>query len=275
MEQEQGFDTPSPIVLYVENGRGRVDVTATDTTESTVRITGERAEEFVVELDGHELNIIAPRRAGGIFGSDPRADIQVVVPAHSTVVAKIGSSDLATHGPLGHASVRSGSGDVSVELVEGEADLQTGSGELRVVELRGETRLKTGSGDVAVELAAAPLVVATGSGDVQVHRAGGPLAVKTGSGDAVVGETADDLSWSTGSGDLRVDVARRGRVTVKGASGDVCLGVPHGTPVWTDITTASGRISSELAPTGEPAEGQDFLEVRARTASGDITLQQR
>lgn len=274
MEQEHGFDTPSPIVLYVENGSGRVDVTATDTTETTVRITGERAEEFVVELDGHELNIIAPRRAG-ILGRDARAEVQVVMPAHSTVVAKVGSSDLAAHGPLGHASVRSGSGDVSVELVEGEADLQTGSGELRLVELHGETRIKTGSGAVAVELAAAPLVVATGSGDVQVRRAGGPLAVKTGSGDAMVGETADDLSWSTGSGDLRVDVARRGRVTVKGASGDVCLGVPQGTPVWTDITTASGRISSELAPTGEPAEGQDFLEVRARTASGDITLQQR
>jgi DUF4097 and DUF4098 domain-containing protein YvlB len=272
---EQTFDTPTPIELYVENGRGHVDVTATDTSEATVRVTGERADEFVVDLDGHQLSVIAPKRAGGIFGSDSRAEVHVVVPAGSTLVAKVGSSNLTAHGPLSHASVRSGSGDVSVELLEGEADLQTGSGDLRLAELRGETRVKTGSGDVVVELSVAPLVVATGSGDVRVHRAEGPLAVKTGSGDAVVGETAHDLSWSTGSGDLRVDVARRGRVTVKGASGDVSLGVPQGTPVWTDITTVSGRISSELAPTGEPAEGQDFLEVRARTASGDITLQQR
>ena len=42
------FDTPEPIELYVENGRGTVDVTATDTTETTVRITGERADEFDV-----------------------------------------------------------------------------------------------------------------------------------------------------------------------------------------------------------------------------------
>ena len=35
------FDTPEPIDLYVENGRGTVDVTATSTTETTVRITGE------------------------------------------------------------------------------------------------------------------------------------------------------------------------------------------------------------------------------------------
>jgi DUF4097 and DUF4098 domain-containing protein YvlB len=272
---EQTFDTPSPIELYVENGRGHVDVTATATSETTVRVTGERADEFVVQLDGHQLSVIAPKRNGGIFGSDARADVHVVMPAHGTLVAKVGSSSVAGHGPLAHASVHSGSGDVSMELVEGQADFQAGSGDLHLVELLGETRLKTGSGDVVVELSAAPLVVATGSGDVRVQRADGPLAVKTGSGDAVVGETAADVSWSTGSGDLRVDVARRGRVTVKGASGDVCLGVPHGTPVWTDITTVSGRISSELAPTGEPADGQDFLEVRARTASGDITLQQR
>ena len=45
--------------------------------------------------------------------------------------------------------------------------------------------------------------------------------------------------------------------------------------MWTDITTASGRISSQVGGAGEPAEGQDFVEVRARTASGDITLEQR
>lgn len=272
---EHIFDTPEPIELYVENGRGHVDVTATDTTETTVQVTGERADEFVVEHDGHSVAVIAPKRAGGVFGRDARAKVVVTMPAGSTLVAKTGSSDVAARGPLGNASVRIGSGDVSVELVEGEAELQTGSGDLRAVELRGDARVKTGSGDVVVQRSGAQLVIATGSGDVQVHRADGPLAVKTGSGDVAVGESAEDVSFSTGSGDLRIDVARRGRVTVKGASGDIHLGIPHGTPVWTDITTTSGRIASEIAATGEPAEGQDFVEVRARTASGDITLQQR
>ena len=272
---QQIFDTPEPIELYVENGRGRVDVTAADTTETTVQVTGERADEFVVQQDGHQVAVIAPKRAGGVFGRDARAEVVVTVPTWSSLVAKVGSSDLAAHGPLGNASVESGSGDVVVELVEGEADLKSGSGDLRVTELRGPTRVKSGSGDVAVERSTAELVVSTGSGDVRVRRCDGPLAVKTGSGDVTVGETNDDLSCSTGSGDLRVDVAHRGRVTVKGASGDVLLGIPTGTPVWTDITTAAGRINSEVGGAGEPAEGQDFLEVRARTASGDITLQQR
>jgi DUF4097 and DUF4098 domain-containing protein YvlB len=272
---ERTFGTPEPIELYVENGRGRVYVTATDTTETTVHVTGDRADEFVVEHDGHQVAVIAPRRSGGVLGREPRADVVVTMPSRSTLVTKTGSSDVAARGPLGHASVHSGSGDVSLELVEGEAELQTGSGGLTVTDLRGDTRVKSGSGDVLVDRSAAELVVSTGSGDVRIHHADGPLAVKTGSGDVVVGESRDDLSCSTGSGDLHVDVAHRGRVTVKGASGDVRLGVPTGTPVWTDITTASGRISSDVGGAGEPADGQDFLEVRARTASGDITLQQR
>jgi DUF4097 and DUF4098 domain-containing protein YvlB len=272
---EQSFDTPEPIELYVENGRGHVEVTATDTSETTVHVSGERADEFLVEQDGDQVTVIAPKRSGGVFGRDARARIVVTMPSGSSLAAKTGSSDVVAHGPLGNAWVKIGSGDVSVELVEGDAELQTGSGDVRAGELSGDTRVKTGSGDVVVERSDAQLVIATGSGDVHVHRAAGPLAVKTGSGDVVVGESAEDVTFSTGSGDLRVDVAHRGKVTAKGASGDIHLGVPHGTPVWTDITTASGRISSDLPGTGEPADGQDFLEVRARTASGDITLQQR
>ena len=53
----------------------------------------------------------------------------------------------------------------------------------------------------------------------------------------------------------------------------VHTGVP-GTPVWTDVRTASGRLSSDLPSTGEPAPDQPYLEVRATTASGDVTLHQ-
>jgi len=118
------FDTPEPIDLYVENGRGRVDVTATDTTETTVRITGERAEEYDVRnlADGHgprRIAIIAPSRSGGIFGKDPRAEIVVEVPVASGLAVKVGSSDVATHGRFADTHVDSGSGDVALDVVDG------------------------------------------------------------------------------------------------------------------------------------------------------------
>jgi hypothetical protein len=54
----------------------------------------------------------------------------------------------------------------------------------------------------------------------------------------------------------------------------VRIGVTGGTPVWTDVRTASGRLSTNLPAIGEPAPDQPYLEVRATTASGDVTLHQ-
>lgn len=268
------FDTPEPIELYVENGRGLVDVTATDTTETTVRITGERAEEFDVRDLGDRLAIIAPSRGGGIFGRDARAEVVVEVPVASALHAKVGSSDLSAHGRISDARVDSGSGDVVIELAEGETVVHSGSGDVTVDHLVGEAHLKSGSGDVVVGRAESSLVVTTGSGDVRVDAARDDLAIKTGSGDARVASVGNEAVFTTGSGDLVVDEIGPGRITAKTASGDVRIGVLAGTPVWTDVRTASGRLASNLPSTGEPAPDQPYLEVRATTASGDVTLHQ-
>ena len=273
------FETAQPIELHIENGRGRIQVTATDTTETTVRITGGRADEFEVRDLAHEshprrIAIIAPRRVGGFFGKDDTADIVVTVPSTSGLVVKSGSADVATHGPLGAARVDSGSGDVFLEFVEGPAQLQTGSGDVVVAHLDGDAQVKSGSGDVRVDRSDGSLVVSTGSGDVRVGSAHASVAIKTGSGDAHVLLLADDLVYTTGSGDLVIEAAEAGRITAKTASGDVRVGVAAGTPVWTDIHTVSGRLRSDVPRTGEPDEDQSFVEVRATTASGDVTLHQ-
>lgn len=274
------FETPEPIELYVENGRGTVTVTATDTVQTTVRITGERAEEYDVRdlADGHgphRIAILAPRQQGGFFGRDPRTEIVVEVPVASSLTAKVGSSDVATHGRFADTQVDTGSGDITLDVVAGDTVVQSGSGDVLAEHLGGGARIKAGSGDIRVNRADSDLVVTTGSGDVRIGGAtGGELAVKTGSGDAQVGSLDGDLVFTTGSGDLAIGRAASGRITAKTASGDIRIGVSPGTPVWTDVSTASGRLASTLPATGEPAADQPYLEVRATTASGDVTLHQ-
>jgi DUF4097 and DUF4098 domain-containing protein YvlB len=273
------FDTPEPIELYVENGRGRVDVTATDTTETTVRITGERAEEFDVRdlaegVGTRRIAIIAPKGSGGLFGKDARAEIVVEVPVASGLAAKVGSSDVVTHGRFDDTRIDAGSGDVSLDIVDGSTTVQCGSGDVVAQHLAGDARIKSGSGDIRVSRVDSDLVVTTGSGDVRIDGAGGEVAIKTGSGDAQVGSLAGEVVFTTGSGDLTIGEAAAGRITAKTASGDIRVGVLAGTPVWTDVRTASGRLSSSLPTTGEPAPDQPYLEVRATTASGDVTLHQ-
>ena len=128
--------------------------------------------------------------------------------------------------------------------------------------------------DVLVRRAESSLVVTTGSGDVRVEDARDELAVKTGSGDAQIRSLGGQAVFTTGSGDLVVHEVASGRITAKTASGDVRIGVVTGTPVWTDVRTVSGRLSSDLPSVGEPAPDQPYLEVRATTASGDVTLHQ-
>ena len=112
----------------------------------------------------------------------------------------------------------------------------------------------------------------SGSGDVLVGTAGTRTVVRTGSGDLEVGDSLGTVTLTTGSGDLTVRHARGGRLSAKGGSGDVRVAVPRGLPVWTDISTMTGQVRSDLESAGPPADGAPHLEVLARTMSGDVVL---
>jgi len=266
------FDTPHPIDLFVEIGRGSVAVVATETELTDVTISGRDADQVTVRQSGRQVSVIGPKQRGGLFGGDHGLDVRVTIPADSNVGVRTGSADISVTGTVGNGQLKSGSGDVRFDTATGPLLVETGSGDIRIETSRDSLKIKSGSGDIVVGGADGVVSVSTGSGDVNVGSSGGSAVVKTGSGDLEIGESTGDVSMSTGSGSLVVNRAHRGRVTAKGASGDVRIGVPSGTPVWTDITTISGAIRSQLTGAGEPQAGQEHVEVRARTVSGDIVL---
>ena len=268
------FETHEPAQLYVELGRGSLHVTATDTTEAHVEVSGPDAEQVEVRQEGREIVVVAPRRRGGFFGSDSALTVKVTLPHESELSLKTGSADITVDGTVGAVEIKSGSGDVRLADLAGPGLVETGSGDVTVEVANAELRVKSGSGEVVVRHTEGAVAISTGSGDVRIGTAHGPAAVKTGSGDLRVSEAHTDVSLTTGSGDLVVGTAHRGRLTAKGASGDVRVGIPAGVPVWTDISTISGAIRSGLASAGEPADGADHIELRAKTVSGDIVLDQ-
>jgi DUF4097 and DUF4098 domain-containing protein YvlB len=265
------FDTPKPIELFTEIGRGSVAIRAADTSETLVEITGRDADEVAVRQDGDAISVVGPRQRPGFLGGD-RLDVAVTLPARSGLTVRTGSADITVRGPVAGGRIKSGSGDVALDTADGPLLVETGSGTIRLETVRGELKAKSGSGDVLVADADAGAAISTGSGDVRLRRIGGPVVVKTGSGDLEVGDAGGDVAMTTGSGDLVVGRVARGRVTHKGASGDVQLGVPAGVPVWTDISTVSGEIRCNLTGAGQPRDGVAHLEVRAKTVSGDVVL---
>ena len=271
---EHQFETHRPVSLYVEIGRGSVKVVATGTTDSHVEITGRDADQVEVDQSGDQISVVAPRQRTGFLSGESRLDVVVTIPTDSNLAVRTGSAGVSADGTFATGRVRSGSGDVELDTFDGPVVVETGSGDIRLEETRGELRIKSGSGDVTVGHADSATAISTGSGNVEIRSVTGPTVVKTGSGDLKVVEAHSDVSLTSGSGDLVIMTASRGRLSAKGASSDVRVGIPGGVAVWTDVSTLTGEIRSNLVGAGEPRGGADHVELRAKTVSGDIVLTQ-
>lgn len=268
------FDTPGPTSLYVELGSGDLHVHAEDVTDTTVTVDGKTADDVIVEQRGNQIVVLAAQRRAGFFGGSNDLTVSVVLPTDSELATKLGSADLDASGRLGTAKIRSGSGDIHVAVLGADALIETGSGDIEVASVLGDLRVKSGSGGLEVDALGGSASVSTGSGDVEVGIARGEVIVKSGSGDMRVREAHTDVALSTASGDLTVDLLHRGSLQATNVSGDIRVGIPANVPVWTDISCVTGSVSSNLDGAGQPEEGQDFIEVRAKTVSGDIVLAQ-
>ena len=278
MQTSQSLDrelaTPRRVELEVKVQRGSVRVETADTDRTTVSVTGHHAEQTVVDHDGDQVRVVGPREPTGFRDGGGDVHVAVRVPHDSVLDVRTGSAGVTVAGRVDGGRVKTGSGDVRVELSAGPLLLETGSGHVAAGECTAPVRVKSGSGDVTVRRAHGPVAVSAGSGDVRVGESRGPVSVKTGSGDLEVDDAHDDVSLRSGSGALTVGTAHRGTVTARGASGRVDVGIPAGVPVWTDIQTLTGRVDSELASRGEPAPGQEHVEVRATLVSGHVRLRE-
>jgi DUF4097 and DUF4098 domain-containing protein YvlB len=271
---QKTFDTPGPTSLYVELGSGDLSIRAEDVTTTTVNVDGKTADDVIVELRGSQIVVLASQRRTGFFAGSNDLSVSVTLPSDSELSTKLGSADLDAAGRLGTAKIKSGSGDVQLDQLAGDAVVETGSGDIQIDSVTGDLRIKSGSGDIEVDRLGGAATISTGSGDVEIGTAQGSVQVKSGSGDMRVREAHSDLALSTASGDLAVGRMHRGSLQAKNVSGDIHVGIPAGVPVWTDIGAVTGSVSSNLEGAGQPEEGQDFIEVRAKTVSGDILLEQ-
>jgi DUF4097 and DUF4098 domain-containing protein YvlB len=273
------FDTPRPVRLRVEIGGGNIQLSAEETTETTVemrplRNSGE-AEQLIrdsrVEQRGDEVVVLVPPKIRGFFMRNPDIEVTIVLPTGSDLDIKMRSADLVARGSFGTASVDSGSGDVRFGTTQ-DARVKTGSGDVQIESVEGQLKCDSGSGDVRVRGVSGNANVSTGSGDISVDQVTGDAQLRSGSGDVTLQEAAGDVSANSASGELHVGRVGAGRLNANTASGDIHIGVAEGTPTYLDITTISGAVHSSLEGADTPAAGEPTLTLRANSASGDITL---
>ena len=270
------FPVTGPVRLRVEFGAGDITLKAQQTDSVTVDLRGSDdtgrglAAETVIEQRGDEVVVEVPRRTGFLRRS-PQLQLAVTLPEGSRVDVRTESADLDATGRLGDTQVKTGSGDTRIEHAA-DLTVQSGSADVSVGTTDGFATLTAGSGDVTARAIGGPGRVSTGSGDIRVERGNGPLQVNSGSGDIQVDAAEGDVNANTASGDQYINRVVRGRVKVNSASGDIHVGVVDGTPVWLDVNTISGGVSSALSGGEPPVDGEDAVEMRVNTVSGDITL---
>jgi hypothetical protein len=277
------FETPEPITVTVEIGVGDVRIVASnraDTvvevrpSDSTKRSDVKAAEQTRVEYAAGRLLIKSPRSWRSYsplgFGGES-VDVEIDVPAgshlrgeaavatfHSTgrlgecrIKTAAGNVNLGDTGPL---QVKTSAGDITVEHVVGDADVRSSSGAVRIVSVDGAAVIKNSNG-------------ATWIGEIT-----GELQVNAANGKIVVEHAHASVTAKTANGDVRLDDVSRGAVVAHTAAGKVDVGIHQGVPAWLDLNTSFGNVRSDLEASDRPAAGEDAVEVRARTAFGDITI---
>lgn len=255
------FDRAAPVTVVLRARGGTVDITAEerDTIQVDVqRLDGGEAGPEVarVLLEDDTLVVQALGAEQWNWRRTPKLRITARVPAGSSLTGKSAAADVRLGGVYSVVQLNVASADVDLDEATGDVSLDAASGDLSVVRVGGSLRIKSSSGELRV-------------GDVTVD-----VNAETASGRIRVGDVGGSARVSSASGDIEICRLQRGAASVRTASGDIQVGVAAGSAVWMDLNTASGKTITDLTSHGDvpPADGAVQLELRARTASGDIRI---
>ena len=275
------FDSRGPISVNIEIGVGEIRMAATDRTDTVVEVRpadpnkpGDvaAAEQTRVDYSDGALRIKAhkswrhysPRRGAEAI------DVLIELPAGSTVACEAGLGTLHATGRFGDFRHRSGAGDVQIDEAA-DVSLKTAAGDITVGRSTG-CDISTASGAIRLGTVDGRAVVKNSNGDTEIGDVTGDLRVSAANGKVTVDRAQSTAVIKTANGDIRLGEVVRGNVVAGTAYGHIDVGIRDGVAAWLDLNTAFGKVSSDLDAAERPAPGEDTVEVKARTAYGDVTI---
>jgi hypothetical protein len=277
------FDTPEPISVTVELAAGDVRLVATDRVDTVVVVSPsnrsrkhdvDAAEQTLVEFSGGGLLVRTPRRRGlGSYLGAGRAgsvDVTIELPARSRLEGEAGFADFRGEGRLGDVRIKAGAGDIRFEQTA-ELHVTTGAGRVTVDHAAGPAEV-TAAGDLRLGEIEGETDIKNLNGKTWVGEVAGALRVKSANGDITVGRAHAGVGAKTANGSIRVGEVARGSVVIETAAGGLEVGIRPGTVAWVDANSRFGRVHNTLGATGGPDPSEEAVEIRARTAYGDIVI---
>jgi hypothetical protein len=277
----QTFDTPEPISVTLEVGVGDVRVAASDRADTVVEVRPSdpnkkgdvtAAEQTRVEYAGGRLLIKVPKgwRQWTSRGGES-IDVEIELPTGSQLRGGVGVASLHGSGRLGACHYRSGVGDIRLEDA-GPIELKTGVGDITVDRAVGHVEITTGSGVVEIGGVEGTAVIKNSNGDTRIDEVTGDVRVSAANGTISIGRAHATVAAKTAFGDVRLGDVAGGSVLAQSGYGAVEVGIRDGVPAWLDLDTRFGNVQNDLDATERPAQGEDAVEVHARTSFGDISI---
>ena len=277
------YSTPSPIDLAIHLQVGAIDVVASDRTDTVVTVTPTNpakavdrrgAEDTKVDFDGSRLTITGPKPRLSWIGPGPSDTVDVVVelPTGSRLTAEISFGAVRTVGRLGATRIKASSGGADVEAT-GDLWLRAGHGNATVGTVEGAAEVTADHGQIRLGSVSGDAILKASHGSVTVGRSGGDLEAKLSYGDLELTTALASVTAKTAYGAIVLHEVSSGSIQVESGYGQVTIGVRPGVAAWLDLSAKSGHVRNHLAGDAAPAESEPTVAVRARTSTGDITVQ--
>ncbi len=276
------FDTPEPINVVIDLGVGNVRVIASDRADTIVDVrpsNGSKAadvraaEQTRVEYSQGRLQVLAPKnwKRYTPFGGGESVDVTVELPSGSHIHARSDMGEFRLEGRLGECNLKTGMGHVVVDHVTG-LQLDTGMGDVTVQGDSGDADVTSGSGRIRIDAIGGTGIIKNSNGDTTIGDATGDVRVKSANGDIVIHRAEASVTAKTANGAVRVGEAVRGTIVIESAAGGLEVGIREGSAAWLDLSSQYGVVHNSMRATDGPGTSSESVEVRARTAYGDITI---
>ena len=275
------YDTPTPIDLAIDLPVGRIDVFAGDRADTVVTVSPTNpakaidrrgAEETTVDFDGRRVTIAGPRPRISWIGPTESVDVKVELPTGSRFTAEIAVGGLRTVGHLGATRIKSSTGAVDVDTT-GDLWLHASHGNATVGTAEGSTEITADHGQIRIGTVTGDAFLKASHGTIMVGESGGDLEAKLSYGDLEITKALASVSAKTAYGSIQLREVSSGSIQVESGYGQVTIGVRPGVPAWLDLSSKDGHVRNELDGDRAPDAAEQTVSVRARTRSGDISIQ--
>jgi hypothetical protein len=277
------FETPQPIAVTVDVFVGQVEIIASDRSDTVVEVRPSDparkadvrgAQETEVEFAAGNLAVRGP--GGWKMYTLPRAwntpsiDVTIKVPTGSRLHGTGSVCRFLVTGELGQCELKTSVGDMQLEKA-GPLELRT-TGNITVDQVVGRANITTSTGIVRIREIDGSAVVKNSNGDSTIREVAGDLQVKAANGNVTVDRARGSVTAKNSNGNIRIGDASRGTVRLETSFGELEVGIHPGTAAYLDVNTKNGSLQNLMETAGEPTQGEETVQVYARSSFGNIII---